>query len=493
MVRDQVVAKPARRMARPALPTLARAAQYSGVLLLCISALAYVAWLRSKSLGPPMADFADYYAAGRTWLQGGDPYGVGIWNIEQTLPGFDPKRLELLPFVGPPLSLPLWAAFGAIPYVGAALAWIVVLVGSVVVMMIVPARFAGYRLQRGDAPTFLLLAVSSGPLVTGVSAGQAALPAVAAVVVAVVSAARRRWMVMAAAAIVAGLLKPNDALVIVATLREMAVLCAVAGSAIVSGLANLSVAHGVHGIIAYFGVIMSQGAAERKFTNQFAPASIAYGFGITQQAAGMLGSALSALAIATVVTAVRSTRASLADGAAIACAAFPFMLPYEHEPDMVIALLPALFVLFRARGRTWALGAIGTVLLFINPFALTQGSPGTTFAVAMAAVAGLQLAALAPPACKPLRFAPLTVVPLVLFLGLLAPPDRLPIWPDVPVAHAVVTAGASPSAIWNAELVALGLDTQYPWVSLVRLLTLSGCVCIGIAMARTASRQSPRA
>jgi hypothetical protein len=489
MARDQVV-EPARYVAALASPSLAHVARCCGFLLLCVSALAYIAWLASNSLGPPMADFADYYAAGQTWSHGGDPYGVGIWNIEQTLPGFDSSRIELLPFVGPPLSLPLWAAFGALPFAGAAIAWGVVLVASAVAIMVLPARLAEYRIRPGDIPSLLLLVVSSGPIVTGISAGQAALPAVAAVIVVVWCAARRRWILMAAAAIVAGLLKPNDALVIVATLREAVALCVAAGSAIVSGLANLQIAHGLHRLIAYLGVIANQGEAERTFTNQLAPTSIAYGFGMTRQAAGEFGTVLSVLAAGTVVAAVRATRADLTDGAAISCAMLPFVLPYEHVPDMAVVLLPALLVVFRARGRTWALGATGTVLLFINPFALTQGWPGTTFAVTMAAVAALQLAALAPPVCKPVRFVPLAIAPLVLVLGLFAPAERLPIWPGEPGPRVVVTPGASPSAIWNAELVALQLDTQRPWVSLVRLLTLAGCACIGIAMVRTAVERS---
>ena len=89
-----------------------RVAHYGGCVLLAISAFAYLLWIPVGPIGPPLIDFSAYYAAGRYWSHGGDPYGVGIWSIEKTLPGFDPSRLELLPFVGPPLSLLLWAAFG---------------------------------------------------------------------------------------------------------------------------------------------------------------------------------------------------------------------------------------------------------------------------------------------------------------------------------------------------------------------------------------------
>jgi hypothetical protein len=126
----------------------------------------------------------------------------------------------LLPFVGPPLSLPLWGELAKIPYAMAALVWGVMLVGCVATLIILSARLAERRIQRNDAASLILLAVSSAPLITGVSSGQAALPAIAAVVAAVFFASRRRWILMAFATIVAGLLKPNDALVLVATLRE---------------------------------------------------------------------------------------------------------------------------------------------------------------------------------------------------------------------------------------------------------------------------------
>ncbi len=435
-------------------------------------------------MGLPIPDFSAYWAAGQLWSHGGDPYGMDIWNVEQTLPGFDAAHPELLPFVGPPLSLPLWAALSTIPYSIAELCWSVILVACSAALIILPVRLANRRIRRADIVPLLLLAVSAGPLITGVSSGQAALPAVAAVVAAVFFATRRRWVLMALATIVAGMLKPNDALVLLATLRSAMAFYVVGGSALISGFANVAIVHGIPRMIAYFGVVANQDAAERTFAFQFAPAAIAYGFGMSRAAAGVLGSALAALAVAATVTAIRLTRASFVDGVALACALFPFIPPYEHEPDTVLALLPALLVIFRARGWTWALGATGVVLLFLNPFALTQGEPGTIFAASMAAITALQLATLAPSTCGRLRFVPLAVVPLVVLLGVLAPSSHLAIWPPSSPARIVMLPGTSPSAIWHAELSALQLDTQRPWVSLLRLLTLAGCACIALAMLR---------
>jgi hypothetical protein len=464
-----------------------RFAHYSGCLLLVISACAYVAWLPFGPVAPVLSDFSAYYAAGRYWLAGGDPYSAGIWSIEKAIGGGQTSRLELLPFVGPPLSLLLFAAFGVLPYSIAAITWGLIVTASAGVVVVISLRLARRRIERSDAISLLLLMLASGPVVTAISAGQAALPAAAAVAVAIFCAARRRWLLMALAVAVAATLKPNDALVLAATVRAFAGFVAVAGAGFAFIVANLPIAHGAAGIISYLQTVVAQGASERGFAYQFAPSAIAYGLGMTAHLANVVGIAVAIATLCIVGAAIRSTRAGIVDGAAIACAAFPFVLPFEHEPDMVIALLPALFVTFRARGWTWAIGGLGAVLLSTNPFALTQGWPGILFTVAMAAVAGLQIAALSPPSARPMRIVPLAVAPLVLAIGLLAPPEHLPLWPSTLPAHVTIAPGATASTIWRDELVASKLEIRRPWVSVMRLLTLCGCALITVAMIRTAA------
>src|SRR6185312_6468710 len=92
--------------------------------------------------GAIMPDFSAYYSAGRYWAHGGNPYSRGIWSVEKTLPGVNAGREELLPFVGPPLSLPLWAAFGELPYPVAATIWGVIVAACAAVLIIIPARLA---------------------------------------------------------------------------------------------------------------------------------------------------------------------------------------------------------------------------------------------------------------------------------------------------------------------------------------------------------------
>jgi len=468
-------------------------AHISSCALLLVSAVAYFCWLPLGPTGPLLTDFSAYYAAGRYWLLGGDPYGLGIWSIEQTLPGFHASRFEMLPFVGPPLSLPLWAAFGAFPYLIAAVAWGIIVIAAAAALLIIPARLVHRRIRRTDAISLIVIAVSTGPLVTGVCVGQAAVPAAAAVGAAILCATRRQWLPMALATIVAGLLKPNDALALVAMAREAAALVALGASIIVSGVATLPFANGVHGIVAYANVLLAQGESERTYAYQFSVTAIAFGFGMAQSVARTFGTVVSIVAIGATIVVLRVTRASLADGALIACAALPFVLPFEHEPDMVIVLVPAFVVAFRATGWAWALGSAGTVLLCIDPFALTQGAPGLLFSVAMAAIAALQLAALAPTAVGRLRLLPLAVAPLILAIGLFAPSQHLPLWPATLPDHRVLAAGATASSVWHDELVAMGLEDPNAWVSVLRLLTLCGCGCIGVAMVHTARASSASA
>ena len=56
-----------------------------------------------------MRDFESYWAAGSAWSAGDDPYSRQIWRAERLVPGVNANREELLPFVGPPFGLPLWA------------------------------------------------------------------------------------------------------------------------------------------------------------------------------------------------------------------------------------------------------------------------------------------------------------------------------------------------------------------------------------------------
>jgi len=471
-----------------AMPFLfSRIARYGGIALLVLFAVVYFVRLPLRPAGAVMTDFSAYYAAGRYWSHGGDPYSRGLWDVERTLPGVDPKRAELLPFVGPPLSLPLWAALGALPYPVAAALWGVVLVLSAGTVLVLPRLLCRRPVGGAGAVSLALFGLACAPIVVGISVGQAALPAAAAAEIAIVCAVYRRWLPMAAALLVAALLKPNDALVVLGAVRDLMTLGVVVLAAGLAAAANIPFAGGPAGLIRYLDVIVHQTASERFFVYQMTPTSIVYGFGLQPQGAIAFGTAVSVIAVAITVAAIVRTRASPLARGAIVCALFPFYVPFEHEPDVLIALLPALLVVFTARGWNWAIGATGATLLCVDAFAMAQGSIGVAFTALTAVVAALQLAALAPPEMRRLRSVPMIVVPLVIAIGIFAPPARLPLWPDGMPQHVAVAPNASVTTAWHDELAAAGLEERRPWTSLLRTLTLAGCALIAFATIRQAA------
>jgi hypothetical protein len=471
--------------------TFSRAARYGGGILVILFALAYFVWRPLTVAGPSMGDFAAYYAGGVVWSHGGDPYGPDVWSVEKLLPGALPDREALLPYVGPPLGLPIWAALGVLAYVPAVVVWGIVLAFCLWLLVVIPARLAGRRLDAADGVALVLLASASGPFVDGISLGQAAVPASAAIAVAMACAARKRWWGFGAAAFVAALFKPNLALALAASLCNAAAVIALVVAGAVSALGNVVLAGGIRGTAHYLHLLPAMGDSERFYAYQFTPTSIAFGFGATQRVAVLAGIAVAAVTIVLVALAIRTTRASLVDGIAIACAALPLVIPYVHEPDFLVAFIPAFLVLYRARGTTWLVGTVGLVLLAVDAFALGLGTPGLAFSLVTAAVAAFEAAALARGRglARRVRLAPLAVCALVLGVGLAAPPHRIPMWPaDLP-AHFQAPAAASASAAWKDELYAIGLIGHDPWPAFLRTLTLVGCILVAAAMTSVARRR----
>ncbi|MHB8356922.1 MAG: glycosyltransferase family 87 protein, partial [Vulcanimicrobiaceae bacterium] len=134
--------------------------------------------------GPAMRDFEAYYAAGRTWSHGGNPYGSAIWNAERRIPGVDPHRYEVLPFVGPPATLPLWGLLARLPFASAVAVWGAVLGASLAVVILVTLRLLEMRVTPLAFGTLLLAALAFGPVTSGIALGQVVLPAFASALLA---------------------------------------------------------------------------------------------------------------------------------------------------------------------------------------------------------------------------------------------------------------------------------------------------------------------
>lgn len=468
------------------LPLVAR---WAGAVLLLALAVAYFTIHPVNRSGAPFADFSAYYAAGKVWLQHGNPFGFAIWQAERQLPGMGGLPVAILPYVGPPAGLPLWGVLALLPYDVAAGVWAGACTLCGVVILLVPALVAGRRIERRDGYALALLFASFAPLVTAVAVGQAALPATAAIDLAILAAARRRWTWAAGAAFAAALFKPNLALVLVATVRSLGAVIAYAASALATALATALTGGGWGALAAYLSVVVQQSAAERFYLYQFTPAAIAFGFGLPQGAAILLGVVVSLLACGATAAAIRRSRASVADGAAIACAGYPFVVPFVHQADLIVVLLPGLVAIYRAQGAAWLLAAAGLVLVSIDSLAFSQGEVAAVFTPVIAVVAALQIAALNRTVSWRLRVAPLAIVPALLVLALFAPAQRLPLWPGSLSPAFTASASESPTHVWQRELDTLALEVPSSYIALLRCISLAGCIAIGVAMTGVAAQR----
>ena len=127
--------------------------------------------------GPAQRDFEAYWSAGAAFNAGEDPYGRGIWSAERTVPGVDATRDELLPFVGPPATLPLWSVFARFPYATAAVLWWALLALALLGVLLLLARAAGGTVAPFSIAALVLLALGFGPMTSDLALGQIALVA----------------------------------------------------------------------------------------------------------------------------------------------------------------------------------------------------------------------------------------------------------------------------------------------------------------------------
>lgn len=460
-------------------------ASFAGLALVLFFAAFFFIWRPFSVPGPMMRDLEAYYAAGATWDAGGDPYSTQIWNVERTIPGVDARREEVLPFLGPPVSLPFWALLARLPFVGAVVVWSTVLAAAVAMLFLGAFALAGRPANWRDVPIVFALAASFSPLTYGFSLGQAALPAMGAMIAALLLLRTKRWPWSVIASFGAVVLKPNVMLVLLGLLRTRRGFLSLATLAGVFIAANLAIAGGPAGLLRYEQALRGQTLAERWSFLQVTPASIAFGFGFPGPVASGIGSVVALVALAVLVYFVLRTRTDDVETAALGCATIPFVSPFLHVHDLIVVFLPAMLCIQRARGRVWAAAAVGTVLVSTDWVAMTQGKIGGLYDFIIALVAACEIIALAPRVRLPFRLAPLAVAALVIPIWAAAPSTAMTLWPQgLPFAFRA-PLDQPVSAVWKAEQVATGLERTDPFEALVRSLSLVGCALIGGALTVT--------
>jgi len=178
------------------------------------------------------------------------------------------------------------------------------------------------------------------------------------------------------------------------------------------------------------------------------------------------------------------------DGTLLALAALPFAVPFFHEHDFVVELIPLTILARVARNgdRAWAGVAAGLIL--VDWLMLAQRVPAQPEVVLAGLAAACAFAALGPG--SRLRrsdlAASLTVLLVAAFALPLAHMHPAPVWPDTlpPAFHAPAAADAP--AVWAAEQRAAGLLAPVPSWGVLRAIPLAGCLLLGIAIVASRRR-----
>ena len=437
--------------------------------------------------GPFARDFEAYYAAGATWNAGGDPYTRDIWRIERTITGVDATRDEILPYVGPSAALPLWSVLARLPFDTARVVWETALVVATAGLVLAALALAGARVTSPRTLAALAMAATSGPVLSAIVLGQAALLGAAGTVSSFLALERRSVWAIPAAIVAA--IQPNLALPLAVRAFDRRALARLAIAAGVFFTVTLAVGGGVAGVATYFHRLRLHGAAERYITIQHTIPAIAASFGASHARARTLGGTAAVVAVLFAVTTAVRRRTEPVAAACTAVALLPLIVPFFHEHDFAIELFPAIVLLQRSGARLRALTGAAAVMTLVDWFGIAQRPPAAA-EIACAALAVAASCALFgaragdAPADRYAALAPLaTVGVLVAACVPLAHAFPAPTWPDA-LGPYHAPPGAGVAAVWAAESDRSGLAAPVPAWGVLRAIPLVGCVLLAYASAR---------
>lgn len=463
-----------------------------------------------------LRDFESYYAAGATWLGHGDPYSAAIWPTEALVPGVIAARYELLPYVGPPMSLPLWALFSGLSFQNAARLWAGVTILAALAVVGATARLVQRR-DRWSIISLLLMAISFGPLTSDLALGQVAIVAFASVLVTMLLVRSKGWWAGAATAVAAAL-QPNVALLLLAAVKDRRAIVALGTGFAMFFTFCLHASGGVRGFLHYFSVLNDHLGAERYAVIQVTPTAIAYGFGLGRHVASATGNTVAAAAVLLGLYCITSRAYHWTAKLALLCAVLPFAEPFFHEHDLVIVFFPAVACVVWNKGRLRAVAAFAGVLVAVDWLGIAQRPDGMlqasllalsmTCALAIMPLREVQVNSKTVPdhidvmlrPSKPrheftaalreakgdnldargdidvrMQLLPLLLIPLIVVCGLLAGRNPAPVWPDAMGALPNSVHNLSAAAAWHLELARSGLLQMKAFWALLRSLSMVGC------------------
>lgn len=443
-------------------------------------ALLIVAFFIVRPAGAPgvaMRDFEAFYAAGAAANRDEDPYARDIWFSEQRIPGVDASHNETLPFVGPQAGLPLWRALARLPFDVAGRVW-----GAVLALALVVVVFGSLSLARAPRkPSVLLgaamLAASFGPLISDVALGQVAIVSAAGIVATLLllrSSRAWRWSALSSAV---ATLQPSLVLPLIARLGDVRAFAGLALGAMFFLVWTLMYG-GIAGLAHYVHLLSVHGAAEAATVIQITPASVARGFGATPNLVQLVTVAsASAAVLLSALAARRIDDPTLRVG--VASCALPFVIPFIHEHDFVLTLLPAICCAVRARGTVLGFSAVAVTACGVDWLGLGQRPNGDVQSVVLAFACALAFALVAQ--LRREAFAALIVPFAVAGVAVVAHAHPVPVWPDTLPPHWQPPVTATISQVWALEQSVAGLDQKNAVWSALRALVLLSSLLVAIA------------
>lgn len=447
---------------------------------LLLVALAVTAFRPASTPGPFLRDFEAYWSAGAAWNAHADPYGRAVWDAERGLPGVNPARDELLPFVGPPATVLAWSAFARLPYGVAARVWLAVLVFATVALTAFAVR-AAKASARSALPAALLLAFAFGPLTSDLALGQIALLAFAAAAFVAFSAPADAFGFAArAAGTFVALFQPNVGAGLVSQLGRVRVAAAIFAGAAGAYAAGAAIA-GWGWPLEYARILTAHANVERFSAIQLTPAAIAHGAGASPASAAAAGLLCAAGAIVAAAVLWRRVRDPFARFASFSCLA-PLVATFFHEHDLVVAYAAAAWCGVRTRGAVRALALFATLLAGVDWLGLAQRPNGVAQSALLAGALAFAFAGLGNRSPSHRSLAAVTACAALFFFGAwLGVGHPAPVWPDALGAfHAPPNAAAS--AVWLAEQRLSGLLAVNPVWAFLRALSLAGSALLALAI-----------
>ena len=385
----------------------------------------------------------------------------------------------MLPFAGPAASLPLWSVLARLPFDAARIVWVVILVLAFAVLAVAAAALAHVRLTAARAASALLFGAVTGPVIGDIALGQAALVSAAAVGVALLALERHSPWAIGAAFVAA--IQPNLALPLAVRLveRRSAMLLA---AAVAAFLALTFVAGGGGaGFLTYLHRLGEHVASERFIEIQYGVPAILAAFSVPPLTSTFAGNIVGVLALAGTALAAIRLRLQTRLVAVIGIAALPWAVPFFHEHDFVIELIPAIVLAASANARVRMLAGIAALCTLVNWLGVAQRPSTALHTVCLAIAVACAFAALPNRALR--ASSPLAPLIACTVLALLAIPLALafpaPVWPDTLGAfHAA--PGLDASAVWAAEQQRAGLDALVPAWGILRAIPLLGCAILAV-------------